>query len=148
VRPPEFARVVATHHGPDGIPLGRGSGTDGPLIGQHGYRPVLGGTSARAAELVRHSTYHEGGQSMVQQSPGDGQVVDKQGFRLGGGAIASLVGLGLLVVFMIQNTQKVPIEFLFWDFYWPIWLIVLGSALIGAIVISIVSVIANSVIRD
>jgi len=73
---------------------------------------------------------------MVQQSSGDGsaQVVGKEGARLGGGAIATLVGVGLLVVFMIQNTQEVPIEFLFWDFEWPVWLIVLGSALLGALV--------------
>ena len=71
------------------------------------------------------------------QSSGDGnaQVAGKEGARLGGGAIATLVGLaGLLVVFMIQNTQEVPVEFLFWDFSWPVWLIVLGSALIGALV--------------
>ena len=76
-------------------PSSRGSGTGRPLIGQHGDRPVLGGTSAQAAELVRHSTYHEGGQPMVQQSSGDGsaQVVGKEGARLGGGAIATLVGL-------------------------------------------------------
>ena len=73
---------------------------------------------------------------MVQQSSGDGsaQVAGKEGARLGGGAIATLVGVGLLVVFMIQNTQEVPVEFLFWDFSWPVWLIVLGSALLGALV--------------
>ena len=73
---------------------------------------------------------------MVQQSSGDGsaQVAGKEGARLGGGAIATLVGVAVLVVFMIQNTQDVTVEFLFWDFTWPVWLIVLVSALIGALV--------------
>ena len=71
---------------------------------------------------------------MVQQSPGDGTVVEKQGARLGGGAIATLVGLAVLVIFMIQNTQDVTVEFLFWDFTWSLWLLVLVSALIGALV--------------
>jgi uncharacterized integral membrane protein len=104
-------------------------------MGQHGDRPVLGATSAQAAALVRHSTYHEGGQPMVQSS-GDGgaQVAGKEGARLGGGAIATLVGLAVLVVFMIQNTQDVTVEFLFWDFTWSVWLLVLVSALIGALV--------------
>ena len=54
--------------------------------------------------------------------------------RLGGGAIASLTGVGLLLVFMLQNRDKVPFDFLWWSFTWPLWLIVLASALIGALV--------------
>ena len=54
--------------------------------------------------------------------------------RLGGGAIASLVGGGALVVFMVQNTDDVTVKFLFWEFTWPIWLLILVSALFGAIV--------------
>ena len=56
--------------------------------------------------------------------------------RLGisGGAIASLSGVSLLVVFMLQNTEDVTLEFLFWDFTWPLWLLTLVSALIGAVV--------------
>ena len=56
------------------------------------------------------------------------------GARLSGGAIASLTGVGLLVVFMAQNTQDVTLEFLVWDFTWPLWLLTLVSALIGAVV--------------
>ena len=59
---------------------------------------------------------------------------DKPGVSLSGGAIASLSGVGLLVVFMAQNTQDVTLEFLFWDFTWPLWLLTLVSALIGALV--------------
>ena len=53
---------------------------------------------------------------------------------LGGGAIASIGGLGLLVVFMLQNTDDVPVQFLWWDFTWPVWLLILASAVFGAFV--------------
>jgi uncharacterized integral membrane protein len=56
------------------------------------------------------------------------------GGRLGGGAIATLVGLGLLGVFMVQNTEDVRLDFLVWHFTWPLWLVVLASALLGALV--------------
>jgi uncharacterized integral membrane protein len=59
---------------------------------------------------------------------------DSSGSRLGGGAIASLVGVGLLVIFMIQNTRSVQLNFLVWSFTWPLWLLMLASALLGALV--------------
>ena len=54
--------------------------------------------------------------------------------KLGGGAIASIGGLGALVVFMFQNTDDVTVEFLFWDFTWPVWLLTLVAAVVGALV--------------
>jgi uncharacterized integral membrane protein len=54
--------------------------------------------------------------------------------RLSGGAIASLSGVGVLLVFMIQNTDDVTVDFLFWSFTWPLWLLILVAALIGALV--------------
>jgi uncharacterized integral membrane protein len=54
---------------------------------------------------------------------------------LGAGAIATIVGLALLIVFMVQNTERVAVSFLFWDLEWPVWLMVLGAALLGAIVL-------------
>ena len=54
--------------------------------------------------------------------------------RLGGGAIASLLGVGALVVFMVQNTDDVTVDFLFWSFTWPLWLLILVAAVIGALV--------------
>jgi uncharacterized integral membrane protein len=54
--------------------------------------------------------------------------------RLSGGAIASLSGVGALLVFMIQNTEHVTVDFLFWSFSWPLWLLILVAALIGAFV--------------
>jgi uncharacterized integral membrane protein len=54
--------------------------------------------------------------------------------KLGGGAIATLGGLGILVIFMAQNTQDATVEFLVWEFTWPVWLLVLVSAALGAFV--------------
>ena len=58
----------------------------------------------------------------------------KQGLQLGGGAIASIAGGGALAIFMAQNRDDVTVNFLAWDFTWPVWLLILVSALIGALV--------------
>jgi uncharacterized integral membrane protein len=58
----------------------------------------------------------------------------KQGRKVGFGAIASGVGIAALVVFMLQNRQDARVKFLTWDFTWPMWLIVLVSAVVGAFV--------------
>ena len=73
---------------------------------------------------------------MVEQNVGGvgDAVTEKHGARLGGGAIASLAGVGALVIFMVQNTEDVTIKFLVWDFTWPVWLLILVSAVIGALV--------------
>ena len=70
---------------------------------------------------------------MAQHDATDGSD-EQQGLRLGGGAIASLTGVALLVIFMIQNTEDVTLDFLLWDFTWPLWLLVVVSALGGALV--------------
>jgi uncharacterized integral membrane protein len=80
---------------------------------------------------------------MVEQGPGGSSSgagqrpgrtsAQQQGRRLGGGAIASLTGVGVLLVFMVQNTQDVSVHFLFWKFTWPVWLLILVSALFGAV---------------
>lgn len=66
---------------------------------------------------------------MVERSPGDGATTS----RLTGGAIASLSGIGLLLIFMIQNTDDAKLDFLFWSFTWPLWLLCLVMAVVGAI---------------
>lgn len=78
----------------------------------------------------------QGGRSMAQQSPADSPsgVAEGQGRRVGAGAIASLTGAGLLLVFMIQNREDVTLDFLVWSFTWPLWLLTLVTALIGAVV--------------
>jgi uncharacterized integral membrane protein len=71
---------------------------------------------------------------MVQRSPEGGTRPQSEGRRLGGAAIASLTGAGLLVIFMVQNTENVRLDFLFWSFTWPLWLLTIASALLGAVV--------------
>jgi len=71
---------------------------------------------------------------MVQERPSDSTSPPAEGGRLGGGAIASLTGVGLLLIFMIQNTQRVRLDFLFWTFTWPLWLLTVASAFLGALV--------------
>ena len=88
---------------------------------------------------------------MVQQSPGPGSASGAGGVPggagneagspggskaagLSGGVIATLAGGGLLVVFMVQNTEDVTLQFLVWSFTVPLWLFTLIVALLGAIV--------------
>jgi uncharacterized integral membrane protein len=71
-----------------------------------------------------------GANAMVSGGTGS----EAQGRRLTGGAIASLVGVGLLVVFMVQNTESVQLDFLTWSFTWPLWLLTMASAVLGALV--------------
>jgi uncharacterized integral membrane protein len=73
---------------------------------------------------------------MVEQRPGASQSRSgqQQGRRLGNGAIASLGGVGVLLIFMVQNTEDVSVHFLFWKFTWPVWLLILFSAVFGALV--------------
>jgi uncharacterized integral membrane protein len=70
---------------------------------------------------------------VVQQSPTPTGTASN-GARLSGGAVAALSGGGLLVVFMAQNTQDVTLQFLFWSFTWPLWLLILVTATLGALV--------------
>jgi uncharacterized integral membrane protein len=56
------------------------------------------------------------------------------GARLSSGVIASLTGIGLLVVFMVQNREDVTLNFLVWSFTWPLWLFTLVVASLGAFV--------------
>ena len=54
--------------------------------------------------------------------------------RFSAGAIASLSGVALLVIFMLQNRERVAFDFLWWSLTWPLWLVILVSALVGALV--------------
>ncbi len=69
---------------------------------------------------------------MTQQ--GEAQPTQQARRRLGGGAIASLIGLAVLVIFVIQNRGRIRIDFLFWGFIWPLWLYTIVIALFGALV--------------
>ena len=67
---------------------------------------------------------------MAEQSPGE----DTGRRGLTGGAIASLGGVGLLAIFVLQNTQDVEVDFLFWSFTWPLWLLSIAMAVLGGLV--------------
>ena len=69
------------------------------------------------------------GRVMSQQTEGS-----KAGRKASGGAIASLTGVGVLVIFIIQNTEKVQFQFLFLKFTWPMWLYTVVVAAFGALV--------------
>ena len=73
---------------------------------------------------------------MLNGSPPPGANADSQADgrrRLGAGAIASLGGGAVLILFMLQNRDQVQIDFLFWHMTWPLWLLTLASALAGAL---------------
>ena len=76
---------------------------------------------------------------MVQQGsvpPGAvaGTGDEGSGARFSGGLVATLAGGGLLVLFMVQNTEPVTLKFLVWSFTWPLWLFTIVVATLGAIV--------------
>src|SRR5512144_2199639 len=73
---------------------------------------------------------------MVRQRPDGSSANGTEGMdgrRLSGGVIAALVGGGLLVIFMAQNTEYVTLQFLFWSFTWPLWMFTLLVAVLGAL---------------
>ncbi len=69
---------------------------------------------------------------MTQQ--GEAQQTQQARRRLGGGAIASLTGLVVLVILIIQNRQDVRFHFLTVSFIWPLWLYTIVMAVLGALV--------------
>src|SRR5512132_546669 len=59
------------------------------------------------------------------------------GRRLSGGVIASLGGVAVLLIFIIQNREKVRFHFLFWSFAWPLWWYTILTAVFGALVVRV-----------
>jgi uncharacterized integral membrane protein len=64
---------------------------------------------------------------MVQQAPSA-----KAGLSFG--AIASIGGGAVLLIFVIQNREDVGFDFLWWSFTWPLWLYTIVVAVFGALV--------------
>ncbi len=62
------------------------------------------------------------------------QEVKQARRRLSGGAIASLSGLVVLVIFIIQNREDIKFHFLVWGFTWRLWFYTIITALFGALV--------------
>lgn len=75
---------------------------------------------------------HEGVDSAQGEEPHE--RAEGEGLRLSGAALASGAGIAALVTFMVQNTDDVRVDFLFWHFTLSVWLLVLASALLGAVV--------------
>jgi uncharacterized integral membrane protein len=61
-------------------------------------------------------------------------VVQERRRGISGGAIASLSGIAVLLIFIVQNTEDVRFHFLFWSFTWPLWLYTIVTAVFGALV--------------
>ena len=55
------------------------------------------------------------------------------GRRWSGGTIALLVGAIVLVVFIVQNTKEVRLDFLMFNFTWPLWLYTFVVAAFGGL---------------
>ena len=58
----------------------------------------------------------------------------RDGIAFSGGAVASGSGIAALLVFILQNTGDVAVSFLFWEFTWPVWLLIVVSAALGAVI--------------
>jgi uncharacterized integral membrane protein len=65
---------------------------------------------------------------------GDTEPIKSSGRHLGGGAIATIGGVALLVIFVAQNSQDVKFDFLLWSVTIPIWLLSLLMAGVGALI--------------
>ena len=59
---------------------------------------------------------------------------EQHGRSVSGGAIASLSGIAVLVIFIAQNTEDVRFDFLWLNFTWPLWLYTIVTAVFGALV--------------
>ena len=72
----------------------------------------------------------------MSQEGAENQAANQAASRrqLGAGAIASLTGVGVLLIFIIQNTDDVRFDFLFFHFTWPLWLYTIVTAVFGSIV--------------
>jgi uncharacterized integral membrane protein len=68
---------------------------------------------------------------MAQQ--GEAQQARQSSRRLSGGMIATLAGLAVLLIFIIENRMRIKIGFLFWHFVWPLWVYTIVIALFGAL---------------
>ena len=64
---------------------------------------------------------------------GPSQETQARKSKFGLGAILSLAGGGLLLVFVLQNTKSIDVDFLIWTFTWPLWSLIVVSALLGAL---------------
>jgi uncharacterized integral membrane protein len=62
---------------------------------------------------------------------------------LNGGLIGAGVLAVLLVIFVFQNTDDVPVTFYFWTFTGPLWLVLLATIVVGLVALEL----ATTVLR-
>jgi uncharacterized integral membrane protein len=93
------------------------------------------GAIVGAPPLVLHGQW-KGSTAMAQPNHNDGtrSATEREASKVSAGAIASLLGGGLLLIFVFQNTQRIDLDFLFWTFTWPLWLLTIVAAVLGALV--------------
>jgi uncharacterized integral membrane protein len=60
-----------------------------------------------------------------EESLGEAKEVTHQGSGIAWGAVVILIGLALLVVFAIQNTDPVPVQFVWLEGDYPLSLVIL-----------------------
>ena len=82
---------------------------------------------AWSSEPNERDLKHEGGFVVEPHEHGSGR-------KLSGGVIASLGGLVVLFIFIVQNTEDVRFDFLFLNFTWPLWFYTIVVAVFGALV--------------
>lgn len=51
-----------------------------------------------------------------------------------GTLILTVVVVALMFVFVITNSQSVPVSLAFWDVSMPLWLLVLGTLIVGVLI--------------
>jgi uncharacterized integral membrane protein len=71
---------------------------------------------------------------VYQQNDGDAEPLkEKEGFAIGGGTIGFLLIAAAIVIFIVQNTNDVSVDFLFLDGEWPLWLVVVAVVVLTLI---------------
>jgi len=70
----------------------------------------------------------------TQPRPPEQSPAEADGPGLSFGVIATLAGVVVLLVFMLQNRQDIRVHLLFWHVTLPVWFIIFGSALMGMVV--------------
>lgn len=80
---------------------------------------------------------HAGPHDEVVSRPRRKLAKSKTGYTWTGLVIAALLGI-LVLIFILQNPDKADMQLLFWNFAIPLGVLVLLSAIIGALVMALV----------
>ncbi len=64
---------------------------------------------------------------MYKQEGGSEPIEKTEGFAIGGGTIGLIVLAAAIVAFIVQNTNDVQVDWLFFNGEWPLWLVVIAT---------------------